>query len=481
MADVVVVLDNVLCFLLARYGKTTTKQLKDVVLDFYSTEDICRAKDTVLRDTESWKSEVNLPHIPLRREGELRASKSLDDIFTVLTCLDENLKLKYLPKYAADSPDSMPSIRVYDGDLWTLMAAFDKLKDRMTSTEVALSAILEAVNVTKDMLITPSVQSASKSVTRSRPPTFIQPVIDSVRGQSDINNAVGNETTGTVVGNSRQTAGHTAGDSDSDVTWAKAVAAASTPSVSHNRYSVLQHLDDFNDSDGNDNNPFVEHRSRRSAKRLRQQSTLQQQQPQAQQPRAAAGAGAVHGRDMQRGASNNAGQRRGRVMMTGKSKQVICQRFVAAKTIIKKAVFCVDNLSTSVTVDDLKQFVAGMSVDVITCFSVKPRRLRNETEPAADRAAFRLCIAEKDRDRLLNESMWPDSVVISEWFHVNIARRRQRSQTEEEEESSTAAATDRRATASDLFSNNDAEDTVVYCDGPTESVRMDTHTTSDHD
>jgi len=47
--------------------------------------------------------------------------------------------------------------------------------------------------------------------------------------------------------------------------------------------------------------------------------------------------------------------------------------------------------------------------------------------------------------------------------------------------SSTAAATDRRATASDLFGNNDAEDTVVYCDGPTESVRMDTHTTSDHD
>jgi len=45
----------------------------------------------------------------------------------------------------------------------------------------------------------------------------------------------------------------------------------------------------------------------------------------------------------------------------------------------------------------------------------------------------------------------------------------------------TAAATDRRATASDLFSNNDAEDSVVYCDGPTESVRMDTHTTSDHD
>jgi len=41
MADVLVVLDNVLCFLLASYdNKTAIKQLKDAVLDFYSTEDI---------------------------------------------------------------------------------------------------------------------------------------------------------------------------------------------------------------------------------------------------------------------------------------------------------------------------------------------------------------------------------------------------------------------------------------------------------
>ena len=93
MADTLVVLDNVLCFLLARYGKTAIKQLKAAVLDFYSTEDICCAKENVLCAVESLKSEINLPHIPLRRDGELRASKSLDDIVTVLTILDENLSL----------------------------------------------------------------------------------------------------------------------------------------------------------------------------------------------------------------------------------------------------------------------------------------------------------------------------------------------------------------------------------------------------
>jgi len=48
MADVAVVLDNVLCFLVACYGKTVTKRLKDAVLDFYTVEDICGAKENIL-------------------------------------------------------------------------------------------------------------------------------------------------------------------------------------------------------------------------------------------------------------------------------------------------------------------------------------------------------------------------------------------------------------------------------------------------
>ena len=93
----------------------------------------------MLRAVESLKSELglNLPHIPLRRDGEFRAAKSLDDIFAVLTCLDEKLKLKCLPKYVSDSPDFMPSIRIYVGDLLTLMVAFDKLKERKCSAETA--------------------------------------------------------------------------------------------------------------------------------------------------------------------------------------------------------------------------------------------------------------------------------------------------------------------------------------------------------
>jgi len=48
----------------------------------------------VLRAVESLKSEINSPHIQFRREGKLRASKSFDDIITIMSNLDDNLKLK---------------------------------------------------------------------------------------------------------------------------------------------------------------------------------------------------------------------------------------------------------------------------------------------------------------------------------------------------------------------------------------------------
>ena len=56
--------------MLARFGKTAVKQLKTAVLDFYDTADICRAKHNLLEATEPLKSDICLPHVPLRRDGE---------------------------------------------------------------------------------------------------------------------------------------------------------------------------------------------------------------------------------------------------------------------------------------------------------------------------------------------------------------------------------------------------------------------------
>lgn len=462
MADESVVLDNVLCFLIARFGKSSNKQLKSVLLDFYNFEDLYRAKQHVLEAVDQLKSDINLPHIPSRREGEQRNVKSLDDILTVLTHLDENLKMDILPKYVAESPDAMPSMRLYDGDLVTLMLAFDKLKDRMDSVEGVVTAILGQVNIVRDKLLPTTVQSAVQSA----------PVVNSGQAQSfysGLSSAINNvgvthtkahttatETETELTGNLRQNTDRTSVDSVVR-NWASAVETASTPIAVHNRYSVLRDHDDV--ENGNDSEQFTEQRSRRSVKRRRQQSRQQAQHQQQQQ------------QTVDQSNHRNSERRPGRSLLTGKLKITAPgQRFTAAKNIVKKAVFCVDNVHPSVEVDDLRLYVTGLSVQVLTCFKAKPRRRRYESDESADRKAFRLCIAAADRERLLDESKWPESIVISEWYHINPTQR-----TNEQTVQRTVA--DIRRQAEDTAQTS-GDNTVVYNTATEETT---TDATSDAD
>ena len=108
-------------------------------------------------------------------------------------------------------------------------------------------------------------------------------------------------------------------------------------------------------------------------------------------------------------------QRRNTTLL-GKST-AIATKICAAKKIRKRAVFCIDNVNVACSAEDIRSFVTGrpMSVEVISCFEVNPRRRRDETD-VSDRKAFRLCIYHDDRDRLMDVSQWPDSVKVSDWF-----------------------------------------------------------------
>jgi len=78
-----------------------------------------------------------------------------------------------------------------------------------------------------------------------------------------------------------------------------------------------------------------------------------------------------------------AAQRQGmpqrRAFMYGKSSAVGA-KVAAAQAIPRKAIFCLDSLRRSCSVDDIKSFVSSLSVEVLSCFEVKPRRRRGESE-----------------------------------------------------------------------------------------------------
>jgi len=106
-------------------------------------------------------------------------------------------------------------------------------------------------------------------------------------------------------------------------------------------------------------------------------------------------------------------QRQRRLALFGKS--TVVTNIAAARRLRKKKVYCIDNVDPACSTDDIEAIVNAIPVDIVSCFEAKPRRRRNESEEIP-RKAFRLCIYEDERERLLDASIWPDSVIISEWF-----------------------------------------------------------------
>ena len=98
-------------------------------------------------------------------------------------------------------------------------------------------------------------------------------------------------------------------------------------------------------------------------------------------------------------------------------------RLKAARPILPKSVYCVDNISVEITQNDLISFVADQGIHVVSCFKVKPRltvwQRRNNISPT-DHNTFRIFILKQDSSRLLQADIWPSDIPISPWFFKSV-------------------------------------------------------------
>lgn len=305
-------LSNLLCFLVNKYGKLKSIDLKVVLSEFYSIEDIAEAKFLLLNDLKNavdTSTFDKLPHVARRRDSVNRLGKEvLDDLFSLWVFVDSHV-------VSASPMHQFPS----------------------ASYSWALG---------------------------------------------------GSESTSTPTGQSGTT----------------------TVDVHSDQYAGC--------SESNDELPFTVVESARSRrKRRRQQNSppqqqLRQQQQQQQQPQT---------NDKKDGNT----KRPGRSLIIGKSiaarnDKPLSKEIKAANEFYKKAVFYIDNVDPSVTAEDLEEFLTTkLSVQVFSVFDAKPRKYKNNTNKSKKNTeivvgnAFRLCINNEHRDRLLNEDCWPAYVKVA--------------------------------------------------------------------
>ena len=85
-----------------------------------------------------------MPHVPERRDSGNKAMHIIN-IFTLISFLDENLKLTLLPRYVTDNPDALPSSRLYEGDLSILMNLIGKMENVIKELNIILASLARDV------------------------------------------------------------------------------------------------------------------------------------------------------------------------------------------------------------------------------------------------------------------------------------------------------------------------------------------------
>lgn len=398
MADRQLVISEPLCFLVNKLTTLPLFTLKSVLEDFYDGDAISEAKSRLLDDIATTFSDNEvIPHVPRRRSGVNKHAAEIDDILTILTTLDEKKLLNVLPRYVISSPDKIPSLRLFDGDMRLILDKMHKFDSGMENFNSRLSAIMNEVTAIRQC--TDKVQTTidmTESCSTVREPGMSvknvgqshhlqhQPVFVPAPGPSNSQVSMSFRNSTSTPNNDVFTVSN--GLSGNSNNWAQSVAAQMSQRTA--------------DTDTDTDTGFTVVRGR---KRQRGSPKAVHQQP---------GAAPASVRPGQQSSQ----QRRRRNVIGKQMNSDDNLPIKAATQIFKKSVFCIDNVDLSVTVDALTDYIKTKNISVVSVFQVKPRRRRNETT-VTDRRAFRVCIDYSDQDKLLDESTWPSSVIISDWYH----------------------------------------------------------------
>ena len=467
MAEREFVLCEPLCFFANNFSKMPLKAMKIAAIDFFDVESIVSAKQQLLNDIGKLNLDVfeRPQHVPARREGVNRTAREVDDILQLFTDLDEKKHIDKLPKYVCDKPENVPSSRLFSGDLKLLTTRLDKMEDKLDGLVRMMNIIVQLIDTGHKSILQSAVRVINSQSINEQRGSDLQPLTNQQCFTGSLDTAA--KADGITTANTTATT-HS---------WATSVmlTAESADSVTDSQSETHDDIEPFQ--------RYVSpQEKKRNRKRRRQRSQPQPSVSDAVNPLSFAELAEnlrVTGglikmqpsvqQQQQRQATSQIPRaqtvRRPLMVGTGSSNTQTSSdtqpRVQAASQPLWKAVYCVDNIATTVTETDLKDFVTGLGVQVVSCFEVRPRRapwqVRRNIVPDS-RKTFRLCIRRQDDKKLLNAASWPSDISISKWFFKSSTSAGTTDKNEATEPTAAAAETD----AMVITDEHDADKTVLY-------------------
>jgi hypothetical protein len=154
---------ELLCYLLNKYGNVQIEALKKVILSFYSGKEISAAKEllfkTVFELSEDQTS--GLPRNVNRRKSDSRAATELDDIVGLIDAVDEKQLLTKLPEFVARKPERLPPFRADELDLCLAVRRIAELEEKVS---FVATQCVQLATMVSDMKMTMSSNSLGAAI-----------------------------------------------------------------------------------------------------------------------------------------------------------------------------------------------------------------------------------------------------------------------------------------------------------------------------
>lgn len=419
-------LNHVLCFLFTKLNKCDVRFIKQAILDYFLPEDIHEAKELFLSCVSTLYNVESLSKIRTRR-GDDRTEHELDDIFTVITELDEKQTLSQLPTFVSDSAEKMPSKSIVEGDMRAIMNRFSKMEQQILHLQNTINQL------TSEMSAIVASQSLVIRQQRDLHPssrTFIDSSVDGPRCDHQLSTA--SQPSG-LVKNVESI------NKSSVINRPRLSSAVQLQSIPNKRWSDVN----FSSASAScDDHLYPEDawqdapsRKRRKTKTKSQGvspsiTNLPNKVPQTSTEGVnddvilnAKENGIYHNPDksstvLSYSSVVKAGKQRPTMIVGKKISDSLQDRVIAAKPYVGKAVFCIDNVSRHAGVPDIVTYINNLEVNVLSCFQVKPRRSqwqRSHGIIPQDRIAFRVCIPREQTGKLLDANAWPAHIALTAW------------------------------------------------------------------
>jgi hypothetical protein len=402
ISDNVLIVSEPLCFMFKKFKQLPEKLFKQLVMDFYSTDIITEAKNTLLVYMEKLELEKWSKPTRRRKESVDKAGSKLkletDDIVSMLIYIDEQKLYENLP-YA----------KLSEGDLQCILNRLSCISGAMSSLN---DLIINSFNTITANLAT-ELDKRLVELIGSAHHTQLQDSLEAVRKQtacldsSDLSSAI------TAIRKSMEVVCHqTACLEDPSFTSAVTLMASQQRGLSHDtNVNRPSHSDAPTDNCSTepesvidtDNTAFTDvNYNRKVRKSVNGNSNISSTQMASYSQAISSNAP-----NIPQPLAPKPVQTKKRTIM-GDSNT--CPLKASKNLQIKKSVYKISNLDSNYTDSDIKKYLESLKIRTLTCFELPRGKFEKEGNKS-----FRVCIYFNDKHILLSKNNWSSGILIKEW------------------------------------------------------------------